>query len=154
MKTAINGQLQGPEGWNQASAFFAHPSSMPQGQGKILIVKGYSTQQASIRGNHAEVVITYRELGQIDPSLRFHQPLTSARQITATYLLVYARTSANAARANGSGTRQWRIQNPPKLVWTGLPAAIRYVTEARANTNNAATKKNADGTLSQLQKLQ
>lgn len=154
MRTAINGQLRGPEGWNQASAFFDHPGSMRQGQGKILIVKDYSTQQASIKGNHAEVVVTYRELGQIDPSLRFHQPLASARQISATYLLVYARTSVTASTAKESGTRQWRIQNPPRLVWTGLPAAIRYVTEARANTNDALTKKNADRTLRELSKLQ
>lgn len=153
LSAVMNGDLQTANSWEQVNAFFTHPSSMLQGQ-PIIIGTDYSTQQEWIRGTHAEVVVTYRELGRIDSSLGFHQSLASAKQVSVRYLLIYVSTPVTGDTAKGSGTRQWRIQNPPRLVWTGLPAAIRYVTEVRANTNDALTKKNADRTLRQLQKLQ
>lgn len=150
----MNGDLQTPGGWRQAGGFFAHPSSMPQGQPVIVIGTDSSTQEQWVRGNHAEVVITYRELGRIDSSLRFHQPLASPRQISVKYELIRAGASGATGTANGSGPRQWRIQNGQRFVWTGTVAAAQYVSEARANTTNPVTRKNADRTLSELRKLE
>lgn len=146
--------LQTSDRWERADAFFAHRGSMPQGQPMIVIGTDYSTQQVWTRGNHAEVVVTYRELGRIDSSLRFHQPLSSARQISVRYELIRVGTSGTIGAAKGSGPRQWKIQNPQRFVWAGPSAAAQYLSQARAATNNAVTQRNAERTLSQLNKLQ
>lgn len=152
LTAVMKGDLLTVDAWQQANASFAHPSSMLHGESIFIIGADYSTQLAWVRGNHAEVVVTYRELGQIDPSLRY-QPMASGRQITARYELIRMGVSDTIGTARLTGPRQWRIQSVQRGVWTGLPGAVRYVSEARANTNNSLITKNAERTLGQLNKV-
>lgn len=149
LAAVMKGGLQTPNGWEQANGFFAHRRPMPDGKSITVIGADYSTQLAWARGNHAEVVVTCRELGQIDSLLRY-QPMASKRRITVRYELLLTGASARTGTAQVTGPRQWRLQNIQRAVWTGLPAAVRYVSEAQANTNNPLIKKNAERTLSQL----
>ena len=51
------------------------------------------------------------------------------------------------------GTVDWRIEGPVPEPRLGVEAAIRYVTEVRANTKDAAMRKNADQTLASLRRF-
>lgn len=152
---AINGELQTPDGWRKAGVLFAHPNSMPYGKPIIIVGDDYSTRQTWIAGTHAEVIVTYRELGRIDSSLRYSSPDPSSRKIAAAYDLILTN---NGTSVLGSATQtagaHWRIENPQRFVWTGLPAAVRYVTERRDKATDRLIKRNASITLMKLRKFQ
>lgn len=151
LAAVMQGGLQTANGWEQANGFFAHRNSVPDGKLMTVIGADYSTQLAWVRGNHAEVVVTYRELGQIDSFLRY-QLMASTRRIIARYELIRM-GSGTASAAQGTSPRQWRLQNIQRAFWTGLPGAVRYVSEAKANANSPLIKKNADITLSRKRRL-
>ena len=52
-----------------------------------------------------------------------------------------------------SGPAEWRIDGTTDKIWLVRDAAIRYVTQRRDKTTDAAIKKNADQTLAKLQHL-
>jgi hypothetical protein len=52
-----------------------------------------------------------------------------------------------------SGPTEWRIDGTANKIWLTLDAAIRYVTQRRDKTTDAAIKKNADQTLAKLLRL-
>ncbi|HEV2315550.1 MAG TPA: hypothetical protein VGR94_09615 [Candidatus Acidoferrales bacterium] len=152
---AINGELQTPDGWRKAGVLFAHPNSMLYGKPIIIVGDDYSTRQTWIAGTHAEVIVTYRQLGRIDSSLRYSSPDPSSRKIVAAYDLILTNkgTSVLGSTTQTAGA-QWRIENPQRTLWIGLKAAVVYVTEIRDKATDALTKRNASITLMKLRKFQ
>ena len=154
LEMAINGTLQTPDGGKKAETFFAHATSMPDGS-VIVIGQDYSIQRTSVLGNHAEVIITYRELGRIDSSLRYSSPNGSSRRIVARYDLIL--TSKNNSAGQGAtevaAAREWRIENPQRTLWIGLDAAIKRVTEIHDRATDHTVKRNSGITLMELRKF-
>jgi len=152
---AIDGELQTPDGWRKAGVLFAHPNSMPYGKPIIIVGDDYSTRQTWVAGTHAEVIVTYRELGRIDSSLRYSSPDSSSGKIVAAYDLILTNKGTSVLGSTTQTARaQWRIENPQRFAWTGLASAVRYVTERRGNATDPVIKRNASITLMKLRKFQ
>lgn len=156
LKMVISGELQTSHGWKKADALFAHPRPMPDGKPVVVIGEDYSVRETRVAGNHAEVIVTYRELGEIDSSLHYSPPEASSRRLVAQYDLILTSkgTSVTAGTAEATGARQWRIENLQRVVWMGLAAAVRYVTEIRDKSTDPLIKRNASITLMELRKFQ
>ena len=152
----INGDLLAPEGWNKAGLLFVHPRPLPDG--KLITVVGgdYVIHEILVRGNQAEMSVTYRDLGRMDSSLRYSLPDARSPKIVVRYHLMLIGTSApsGANARETAGPREWRIESRRNPLWTGLSAAIQYVTDRSDKTTNPLVKRNAATTLMQLKKLQ
>jgi hypothetical protein len=121
----------------------------------IVIGDDTSVQEMWVRGNHAEVTVTYRELGRIDSSLRYSPSDPRIPKVVRRYQLIHAAapTGTGESTAEIPGPRGWRIQNPPAFVLIGINAAIQHVNQMRDSATSPIQKKNADTTLGQLKRL-
>lgn len=154
-----------PDGWRELAKFFVKPPE-PQWN-KILVVGDFGYGQAAIEGNKAELVADYVSAGALDSSLRLlHEEETESvaplsRACCTAEGLVYTfvfsekhwESAPDGTTKEITGPLAWRIEKYPPEPWITIDTAIRYVTEMRDKTTDPAIKKNADHTLSVLQRL-
>lgn len=121
----------------------------------IVVGDDCSVREMWARGNHAEVAVTYRELGRIDSSLRYSAPDPRIRKVVRRYQLILAAAPIGTGESTVEppGPRGWRIQNPPSFLLAGPNAAIQYVNRMRDDARSPIRKKNAEATLGQLKSL-
>lgn len=155
LQIAIDGNMLTPEGWNKTGVLFMHPSPQPHDKPITVIGNDYSVREIWTRGNQAELSVTYRDLGRIDSSLRYSPPDARFPRIVVRYRLILKGEPAPAGRGTGKmgGPREWRIANAQSSLWTGLNAAIRYVTEMSQKASDPVIKKNGAQTLVTLMKI-
>ncbi len=152
LKMEINGDLLTSEGWNKVGVLLVHSHARPSDKPFTVVGENYSVHEISSRGNQADLFVTFRDLGKIDPSLRYSPPDARDPEVVVRYhlLLIGKPTPAGQGARNVAGARQWRIENPQRTLWIGLHAATQYVAEMRDKTTDPAIQKNADATLMQL----
>jgi hypothetical protein len=152
-KLVAQGALLTPEGWNEAAKFFVFPSPLPR-ERVILVVHGdFAVWNPVVKGNSAEVMVGYRSVGKIDPSLRFWPPNDKeAVKAGILHRLVLAdrhwEIGPDGEPAKEvTGPRQWRMEKPPVVIWVTIDPAIRYLTKMRDRASDPIAKKNADKTI-------
>jgi hypothetical protein len=143
---AQGGQLT-HDGWRQIAALFVNP-------GTPRLHKIFVTGRSGPLGPEPEegkrkigVGREYIRLGQIDlPQVRFSADAPGTMMIEAVGMYM--------VKISGpGGAEEWRIDGPvPEPVVTA-DAAIRYITEIRANTKDAIIRKNATRTLAALRRF-
>lgn len=151
VKMELNGQLLTADGRSQAMALFSYSRPFVSQENVTVIGEDYSIREIWVRGNHAEVLVTYKVLGNIDSSSRYSAPNTPSMTGVARYDLILKK----AERADaGDGGRQWQIQSPQRSIRIGLNAAIANVKATRDKVTASEIKRNAGITLMQLRKFQ
>jgi hypothetical protein len=172
-KVATQGTLLTPEGWDKTARGFAdYPVPTPgspvvlahSSQRSILVTSNdWGILDCTIKGDRAEVVVEYYDVGRIDPLLRYSRGKDSGGmgKTAMLFTLVFAPVHYPTYTSEGNGLKvdkivtgpaAWQIEKMPALPWTTVNTAIRYVLEMRAKSNNPAIKKNADETLEKLLK--
>jgi len=148
-----------PDGRRELAGFFVET---PRSQwDKILVVDGYRLEDSLIEGDRAALGIGYGPVGLLDSSLRISEegldkvPGLGCCMDEFNYSLLlldrHWETALDGRSMNEiAGPLAWRIENYPPLAWISVRTAIRYVTEMRDKSTDAATKKNADETLAKL----
>jgi hypothetical protein len=88
----------------------------------IVIGDDTSVQEMWVRGNHAEVTVTYRELERIDSSLRYSPSDPRIPKVVRRYQLIHAAapTGTGESTAEIPGPRGWRISPTPGAEGTAL----------------------------------
>ena len=136
------GQLTA-DGWQRIAALFVNPGS-PR-RDRIIVSDSGGLLLPAPQAERVAGGREYIEYGQID--------VQSVRFSTVSGLPpgVKIRTEFEAVRTQGpGGAVEWRIKGPlPEPVVT-VDAAIRYVSEVKAKTRDAAIRKNAERTLAAL----
>jgi hypothetical protein len=173
-KTATQGTLLTPEGWDKTTRGFAdHPVPSPgstvvpnplSSPRPVLVTSNdWGVLDCTISGNSAKVTVEYYDAGRIDPLLRYSPGKDSGPmgKTAMLFTLVFAPVRYPSYTSGGNvlrvdkimtGPAAWQIEKTPAFRWTTVNTAIRYVLEMRAKTNNPAIKKNADETLEKLLK--
>lgn len=152
---ATGGELQARGGWEQANALFAHSNPMPETKVTVIMGDDYKMQELWTRGNHALIIVTYRDLGRIDSSLRYRAPDPPTSRVERRYQLVRISAPINAGKKTlETGGAEWRIQNPPRLPLIGQKAAIQYVSRMHDSAKSPVVKKNAEATIRRLKTFQ
>jgi hypothetical protein len=139
---AQGGQLT-DEGWQKIAALFVNPGK-PR-RDRIIVTDGGGPLGPTPEGGKIAVGREYIHFGHIDlPQVRFSNgefpPGTMIREQGSYVVKV----------PGPGGAAEWRIEGPvpePKIT---VDAAIRYVTELRANAKDPVIRKNADRTLAAL----
>lgn len=158
---ASSGELLNPEGWTHVmNQFFTQPSPVPRDL--TVVVNRYWISNASRKDDKIEITVESAELGQIDSQLRFvATPSQNGNPNFYMYRLVFAPTPMRWYGPDGktltketmTGPKLWKIEGPLGYRWTTLNTAIRYVSEARDNSNDPVGKRNAEKTLDVLRKF-
>ena len=157
LKMGDDGELLNPQGWNQAARFFVHARQLPSDTAITVIGDDYSIHAIWSRGNQAEFVMTYRNLGKIDSLLQYSPPDTRYPRVIKRYHLILTNKKWESAPSRkdakgGLGSREWKIESPQGAPWVGLQAAIRYVTESSRKATDPIVTRNASFTLMELKK--
>jgi hypothetical protein len=159
---ASAGELLSPEGWQSASGLFTKPLPPPKLHIRVVSnIWGPPSLPRKIAGHDTVIVVGCRDLGTIDPSLRFTPaPKTDAIKEGEVYRLVFApthlRTLEKGKLVQGEATGQpttWQILDPLDTPFTTVNSAIRYVSEKRARTLDPVVRENAHQTLVTLFRL-
>ena len=140
------GQLT-PDGWQKIAALFVNPGT-PQHDRIIVTDRGGQLRPAP-EGAKVAVGREHIQYGQIDlPQVRFSavDGLPPGAKIREAFMHV-------VKMPGPGGALQWRIEGPVPEPHLTVDAAIRYVTEIRADTKDAATRRNADRTLAALKHI-
>lgn len=143
-RMADDGVLTTPDGWKRAGTLFVSPTLRPHDQSVAIVSKNYSVNFLSATDRRAEVYVGYEDLGRIDSTFRYVPADPRFFKTAVKYHLVLM---------NAGSEREWKIENPQGSAWTGVDAAIRYVTEMREKAADPVVRKNADATLAVLKKL-
>jgi hypothetical protein len=154
----INGGLLTSEDWNKAGPFFAHSTIPARDKSVAVIGDDYSVREIWVKGSHAEVLASYRDLGRIDSNLRYIPPDRRFPKRAVRYHLILTGKQWESAAAGQAGPAfvgrsEWRIENPPNSRLAGLHAAIQYITAMRDKTGDASMKKNGESALAFLNKM-
>jgi hypothetical protein len=140
---AQGGQLTA-DGWRNIAALFVNPGN--RRLGRIVVTDGAGPRGASHEGEKIGVGRDYIKVGQIDiPRLRF-----SAVEGLPAGVIVREDFGYLLKVPGANGVQKWRIGGPVPEPRVTVETAIRYVTEVRAKTIDAAIKRNADRTLAAL----
>jgi hypothetical protein len=155
LRLASGGDLQTPKGWEQANLLFVHPTPMPEAKSTIIMGEDYTVREVWTRGSHAQVVVTYRNLGTIDSSLHYSAPDPRISKVEQRYQLIRAGAPIGAEVKGGetSGALGWRIQNPHAVFFIGPIAASQYLSLMSESANSPMLKRNADAALQRLKTL-
>jgi hypothetical protein len=161
VKMDVEGERLTTEGWHQADALFVKPSEPPHAKVVLVIARRYAVSEATEKrkkANTAEFYMGYEEVGRIDTTSLRLAPSNSGSETRSfdKYTVVlgdfnHASETPNATRQEGNASPEWRIDatQPPTMHLTAA-AAMRYVTQMRAKTADAAIQKNADRTIKSL----
>jgi len=155
VKMEINGSLFTVQGRQQAIPLFAHARpSLSEGSATV-VGDVYSVRELWTRGNHAEVLVTYKDFGAIDSSLRYSARGVLFQKLVVRYdLILKGEGTGGKGSGQETSTPQWRIEMPGRNICVGLNAAIAHVRVARDKTSDPVVKKNAEMTLVQLKRFQ
>jgi hypothetical protein len=131
------------DGWQKIAALFVNPGK-PR-RDRITVTDGGGPLRPTREGAKIAVGREYIHFGQIDlPQVRFSNgevpPGAMIRELGGYVVKV----------PGSGGTEEWRIEGPVPRPLVTVDAAIRYVTELRANTKDVVIRKNADRTLAAL----
>jgi hypothetical protein len=136
------------DGWQKIAALFVNPGTPRRGRIIVTDDRGGPLLPAP-EGRKIGVGRLYILFGQIElPRVRFSavDGLPPGAKIKEEGLYV--------VKISGpGGTEEWRIEGPVPEPHLTVIAAIRYVTEVRASTKDAAIRKNADETLAALKRF-
>jgi hypothetical protein len=125
------------EGWPKVAALFTAPGT-PR-RDTLCVVKSYAVAGAAEQDAKATVSVEYIQVGQIDAARGDFSPLPMIK-FTADFELVRQES-------------EWKISGPVPAPNLSVEAAVRYVTELRANSKDQTVKKNAGRTLDALKQL-
>jgi hypothetical protein len=158
---ATQGELLHPDGWRRTSGFFEKDEPFPGNELIDVVSNSWAVNHESVQGDNAEVLVGFRDAGQIDGLLRYKPPKDSLDiKSGRTYRLVFSPSHWNTYAPEGktlaeqkTGPPGWQIAGPRGAPWTTVNTAIRYVLEMREKSTDPATKRNANETLRQLLKF-
>lgn len=140
------------EGWRAADIFFAHPIPPPRertiyiigyygvGGGDLPVIKNMEKPSADRRAISQVQVSTGNAIGKLDSTLRFLPSTSLGWNMTCDLVL----TNKHPA---------WKFRDEGSPVFIGVPTAILYVTLMRDKATNPVVRKNADATLTALEKI-
>lgn len=156
-------------GWHDASRFFVRmtPSAGPSKK-VIHVTRPAGTarvEETARTESWAEVSVSPYVLGEIGPSLQFTS--TPERGAYGVVLLGWTTETFHVVLTseqwtiNVDGGRNRETDRPPKWLidcdrnelWIDKYVAIRYVTEMRDRSTDAAIRRHADETLATLRKI-
>ncbi len=154
-------------GWYKASDFFIRPGPDPFNHIVHVISNGRADniEETARTENWAEVSVSTNELGQLDSALRFTRSpqrgphgvlFLRGPVIRFDLVLSDKRWEVEPDGAMGKEVTvppKWLIDCTEKTSWIDVDTVIRYVTEMREKTKNSAIKKNANITITILEKL-
>jgi len=135
------------EGWHQIAALFTQ--ARPAREKGIIVVKDFVVSRPAALGDKVELYVQYIYLGKLDesgPRLTHSAPLPPQPvKVRIEYTL--------SRNDEGPGPPIWKINGSPREPHISIDAAIRYVTQLRAQAASAAVVKNADRTIASLRRL-
>ena len=153
-----NGALLTPEGWKRASKLFAQSNAYPPDGVISLMSTGGSVGEMWLEGNRAEVQTKWTDyMGTIDSGLRYKAPASSVMAVFVFHL-IYTNTHRDIG-ANGetstevTGPWEWKIESLQNTRWATVDRAVEYVKMMRDKSDDLAVKKNADKTITALQRM-
>lgn len=167
MKIETSGGRLTFQGWCKASAFFIRPNFYP-GTGRIHVIlndqANYAEETARAQ-NWAEVYAGMNEVGEIDEELRFEPSPPPPHGIkvkegpSIRFDLVLTdkhwQLGPDGAMSRPiTGPPEWKIVNESPELCITINAAVRYVAEIAAKTNDPAIRKNAGNALAALKRMQ
>jgi hypothetical protein len=140
------------DGWRRLGEMFNRPSDSRPTHA-IISSKEFNVSNARIEGNEAHFYVEYMEVARIDASAHF-EALPGPHHTRVLYTLVLATAKDNVAAKEGKGGLEWKIDVPQIEPRITVETAKKYVTNLRETTKDPIVKKNADGALASLEKLQ
>ena len=151
--------------WAPTARLFSEPGPRPSDK-TVRVFSDYWWVEYFECSNEPEAVVMLRSHwdrtpGVIDARLHFTPPPQSSAQAGIGFRLVMETPHMYYWGADGKPIpakplpepKRWLIQGPPPSPFLTVTAAIRYVLEERAKTDDPAIKKNADETLAELLKI-
>ena len=104
--------------------------------------------------NKADAYVEYGAQGELDSQLRFTSSGTNGSIVRQEFKLVFDNQYTVPAHGNTPATEfigpsRWRIDTPAEQ-WISVSSAVRYVTQVRDTTKDAAIRDNAAKTLAIL----
>jgi hypothetical protein len=141
VKMDVEGARLTPSGWHEADALFVNPSEPPQPKALIVIARRYAVSETPDKGDKTQFSMGYEEVGRINTSSLHFTPTNNGFMWEFDkYTLVLTNVPP-----------EWRIDGvQPVEMHLTADAAIRYVSEMRARTSDAAIQKNAGQALAKL----
>jgi hypothetical protein len=164
-RMAARGELLTLKGRAEASTLFTKPGPPRENKAVRIISDYYAVNPSSVDGAKATVDVGFLDAGEVDANLRYSAPAPMPRMVLhasltyhlvskLAYVMVYGPDGkALVEKKEIPGEIIWQVDGPPPPPWVTVNAAIRYVLEMRDNSNDPATRKNADQTLAKLKKL-
>jgi hypothetical protein len=114
----------------------------------IIVVRDFVVSQPAFEGDTAEFYVEYVELGRIDTSkVSFSSPLPPGMKVRAGFYVAKQPGSRSGEAA------EWKVRGPVPQPHLTLDTAIRYATDLRASTKDAAVRANADKTIAALKRF-
>lgn len=151
--------------WGSAARLFSEPGPWPSDR-SVRVVSDYWWVEYHECSDKSEAIVIVqshwdRIPGVIDARLHFTPPPRSAVQAGMAYRVIMASPQMYYWGADGKPVpakptgepKRWLIQGPPLPSFLTVTAAIRYVLEQRAKTEDPVIRKNADETLAALLQL-
>jgi hypothetical protein len=141
-------------GWSEADALFVNSSKPAQPKFLVIIARHYAVSEAPERGKMT-FCMGYEEIGRIDiGTLRFAATNGGIETRSCDMYTVVPATlpGTNAVPKQEQGAQPgWKIEGTqPTTMHITAVAAIRWVTQQRAEKADPATQRNADQTLVKL----
>jgi hypothetical protein len=130
-----------PDGWERVAAMFVAPGAPHHD--RIMVVRDFDITRPVPQDGKIGFIVYYKPLGLIDPEARF-TPLPHDAEV---------RGAMFGIKSSAHGSPEWRLEGPVPEPNLKLNAAIRHVTELRANAKDNTIRKNADRTLYMLKRL-
>ena len=169
MKIETSGGRLTFQGWCKASTFFIRPNFYPGSRHihvhVILNDQANYAEETARAQNWAEVYAGMNEVGEIDGELRFEPSpppphgtkVKEGPSIRFDLVLTdkHWQLGPDGAMSRPiTGPPEWKIVNESPELCITVNAAVRYVAEIAAKTNDPAIRKNAGNALAALKGMQ
>jgi hypothetical protein len=154
-KLVADGFLLTPEGWARASKLVEHPIPYPPDSEIQLISAPGIIGETRLTDDHALVETKWGDYyGTIDSRLRYRavEPSGSIMVVESFSLVFVHRRPESGGASAASDSAEWKIEGPSVRA-ASIPAAIKYVQEARDKSNDPDVRSNADRTIAALKLL-
>lgn len=154
-RSATSGSTLHPQGWRSLQWQFSQQSAWPSDGAIRVFSNEWRITSCKSDGHKAEVVVTTKEAGQLNGSLKFIPSQEGLFTVQKRYNLVLAPTHWYTRKPDltidkeMTGPARWQIEGA-ETPWTTVNTAIRYVLEKSLSTHDPASKQNAEESLEKL----
>jgi hypothetical protein len=159
-KMDTDGELLNDEVRREAADLFGSPLGW-SGNQNVIVVSAYVLRGPDMHDDSAQFIVDYNVWGELDSSLRFtreegripDKPIRDREYFDLTLTPLHNQVGDRGKMEVVRGPLEWRIEIIPPGPRVSVDAAIRYVTEMRDKSGDAATKVNATKAIAALKRL-